>query len=70
MGINNRKKIIINGLNSGVQIEKIINEACNLRNIQNIEDIKIPILIPSVDLNTRNIYIFSSINFRNKISDK
>ncbi|MFR5683752.1 MAG: patatin-like phospholipase family protein, partial [Clostridia bacterium] len=60
---------IINGLNSGVQIEKIINGECNLRNIQNIKDIKMPILIPSVDLNTGNIYIFSSINFRNKISD-
>ena len=69
-GLITERKIIINGLNSGVQIEKIINEACNLRNIQNIKDIKMPILIPSVDLNTGNIYIFSSINFRNKISDK
>lgn len=43
-------KITIEGLNSGKQIEKLINQVCKKREIYNISDIRKPLVIPSVDL--------------------
>lgn len=59
-GLIFKRKIIIDGLNSGNKIEKIINEACKKKNIENINEIKKNLIIPSVDLNNGIIYIFSS----------
>ena len=59
-GIFLKQKLIINGFNSGIVIENIINEACQAKNIQNINQIKMPIIIPSVDLHTGALYIFTS----------
>ena len=61
-GILIKRKIIINGLNSGEIIEKIINEAAMQKNIKKINDIKIPLLIPSVDIHGGKIYFFNSLN--------
>lgn len=38
-GIIFKRKIIIDGLNNGNRIEKIINEACSIKNIENIKNI-------------------------------
>lgn len=69
-GIFLKRKIIIDGLNSGDIIENLINEECLKRNVKNISEIKIPLIIPSVDLYSGNIYCFTSQNKRNQITDK
>ena len=69
-GILIKRKIIINGLNSGKIIEDLIDEYCVKKEIKNIKEIKMPLIIPSVDLHTGKIYFFSSKINRNKISDE
>lgn len=69
-GILIKRKIIINGLNSGKIIEEIINDVANKKNIKKIKDIKMPLLIPSVDIHNGEIYCFCSKNNRGKFSDK
>lgn len=69
-GLVFKRKIIIDGFNSGDIIEKIINEACKEKGIIKIKDIKIPLLIPSVNLYNGEIYIFSSMQNRAKFSDQ
>ncbi len=68
-GILIKRKIIINGLNSGEIIEEIINEVAREKNIKKIKDIKMPLLIPSVDIYTGEIYCFCSKNIRSGLSD-
>lgn len=63
-------KFMIEGLNSGSVIEKIINDACKRKGIWNVNEIKKSILIPSVDLDDGRIYIFSSRLNRGSFSDK
>ena len=69
-GILFKRKIIINGLNSGEIIEEIFNEILNKKNIKKIKDIKMPLLIPSVDLHNGKIYCFCSKNIRGSFSDE
>ena len=68
-GIIFEGKIIINGLNSGKVIEELVNEKCANKNIKNINQIKIPLIIPAVDIYTGNSYYFISKNIRKKITD-
>lgn len=63
------KKIIIDGLNSGEDIEKIVNEAALKKKIYNINQIKMNLLIPSVDLIDGGLYMFSSMEPRGRYSD-
>ena len=63
-GLIFKRRIIINGLNSGKKLEKIINEACKEKNIHNINQIKMPIIVPSVNLHTGEIYCFCSKNMK------
>ena len=69
-GLLFKRKIIINGLNSGEIIEKLINEKCDQKKIKNINQIKMPLIIPAVEIYSGNIYYFISQNKRNKISNK
>ena len=62
-------KIVIDGLNSGNQIEKLINNVCEKKNIENISDINMPLLIPSVDMYDGKLYCFTSKDMRNTFSD-
>ena len=62
-------KVTITGLNSGKQIEKLINKVCNKKEIYNINDIKMPLVIPSVDLCNGEVVCFTSCRHRNEISD-
>lgn len=63
LGFILRGNISIKGLNSGYEIEKLINKFCKKKNIININNIKMPLLIPSVNLNNGELYIFSSNNY-------
>ena len=69
-GILIKRKIIIDGLNSGEIIEKIVDEVIREKNIKKIKDINFPLLIPSVDINNGKIYFFCSKEIRSKFSDK
>ena len=62
-------KISITGLNSGIIIQKLINKFAYKKNIKNINQIKIPLLIPSIDSKTGSIIIFTSKILRNTFSD-
>lgn len=64
------RKFIIEGLNSGKIIEKIINEACANKNINNINQIKKKLLVPSVDLENGTIYFFSSMLQRSSFNNQ
>ena len=70
LGIIFERQIIIDGLNSGKVIEKIINDICKKHNIQNINQIKMPLLISMVGLQNGIVYIASSKQVRKNFSDK
>lgn len=62
-------RIVIDGLNSGKQIEKLIDKIAKTKNIKKISDIKKPLVIPSVDLCNGTVMCFTSCQFR-EISNK
>lgn len=62
-------KICIDGLNSGKQIEKLINKIGKQKNITNICEIQKTLVIPSVDLCNGNVLCFTSCEFRKSFSD-
>ena len=68
-GIIFQRKIIIKSINNGKKFKKIINKICLDKNVENINQIKMPLLIPSVDLNTGTVCVFTSKNYRNSYSD-
>lgn len=69
-GIATSGKILIDGLNSGKVIYKLINEMCAKKNITNISDIKMPLVIPSVDMHNGDVVCFTSQNTNRSFSDK
>lgn len=62
-------KISITGLNSGIVIQKLVNKFALQKNTENINQIKIPLFIPSIDSKTGSIIIFTSKILRNTFSD-
>ena len=62
-------RIIIDGLNSGAQIERLINKECKKKQINKITDIKMPLVIPTVDMCTGELKCFTSCQFRKEFSD-
>ena len=62
-------QIHVDGLNSGKQIEKLINQIGKTKRITNISDIKMPLVIPSVTLCKGNVLCFTSCQVRNSFSD-
>ena len=69
-GLIIERKIIIDGLNSGKEIEKLINKESNKKGVYNISDIKKPLVIPSVNMNTGEVICFTSCLKRGEYSDK
>ena len=63
------RKIVIDGLNNGSQIEKLIKKQCNKKDIYNISDIKMPLVIPTVDICNGELKCFTSCEFRKEFSD-
>lgn len=62
-------RICIDGLNSGKQIEKLINKIGKSKGIYNISDIKKTLAIPSVDLCKGNVICFTSCEYRSTFFD-
>ena len=53
-------RIVIDGLNSGKEIEKIIKKFCNKKKIYNIQDVEKILAIPSVNLCNGKVICFTS----------
>ena len=54
------KRITLKGLKTGNSVEKIFDEVINRQGIYNIGDIKMPVVIPTVDLMNCREYIFTN----------
>ena len=69
LGLIFTRKIVIDGLNRGSQIERLIKKQCNKKDIYNISDIKMPLVIPTVDMCNGELKCFTSCEFRKDFSD-
>lgn len=63
------KGFTIDGLNSGSKICKFVNEVCKKKGISNINQIKMPLLIPAVNIHNEAVYVFSNNVKGNKYDD-
>ncbi len=63
-GLIFKQKIIIDGLNSGKEIEKLINDIAKEKNIQDISQLHFPLVIPSVNMYNGKVTCFTS--YKNK----
>ena len=68
-GLIIKRKITIDGLNSGKQIENLIDKVANMKQIKNISEIKMPLVMPSVNMCNGDLICFTSCNFRKEFSD-
>ena len=64
-----KRKIVIDCLNTGRQIENLIKKECNKKGIYDISDIKMPLVIPTVDMCNGELKCFTSYKFRKDFSD-
>lgn len=55
-------RIVIDGLNSGKQIEKLIDKMAHKKGIYNISDLKKNLVIPSVDMCNGEVICFTSVD--------
>ena len=60
IGLIFTRKIVIDGMNSGREIEKLIKKFCSKREIYNIKDIEKVLVIPSVNLCDGKVVCFTS----------
>lgn len=63
LGIKNimiNRKSFFTGLRSGTKIESIYNEFANRKKINNISQIKMPLVIPTVDITESKEYVFTN----------
>ena len=58
------KKFNIAGINDGKAIEELYNEFANRKNIYKMSDMKMPIVIPTVDIKDGREYVFTSKNLK------
>jgi len=56
-----KKRIEASGLKTGEDLEKIYNQLANEKGVKEIKDIKMPLVIPAVDMSTSKKINFSSI---------
>lgn len=63
------KKIGISGMNDGTLLEKMYNELAFKKGVKVIGDIKMPLVIPSVEISEAKEYIFTNCASRDNIND-
>lgn len=63
------KKIGLTGLNDGNMLEEMYNELANLKGFKLIGDIKMPLIISTVDISEAKEYIFTNCASRNNYKD-
>ena len=54
------KRILGNGLFSGENIEEIIKQCAQERNVKEMKDLKLPVVFPSVDILNSKKYVFTN----------
>lgn len=64
------KKIGISGLNDGTALEKMCNELASRKKVKVIGDIKMPLVIPAVDIAEAKEYIFTNCAPRDNMKDE
>lgn len=64
------KKIGIAGLNDGTLLEKMFNELATRKKMKVFADIKMPLVIPAVDIAEAKEYIFTNCAPRNNADDE
>lgn len=64
------KKIGIAGLNDGTLLEKMFNELATRKKMKVVADIKMPLVIPAVDIAEAKEYIFTNCAPRNNVNDE
>ncbi len=72
-GINScifKRMPVISGLNNGEKMEELLNKVAKQRNIYNINEIKTPIVIPTVDMISGKEFIITNCKSGNKIKEK
>lgn len=63
------KGFTIDGLNSGKKISKLVTEFCGKKKIRNINQVKMPLLIPAVNIYNEELIVFSNNIISNKSDD-
>lgn len=65
-----KKNPVISGLNNGEKMEELVSLIAKQRNIYNISEIKMPIVIPTVDMISGKEFIITNSLPNNKAKDK
>lgn len=52
--------LLIDGLNSGTEINRLITKFCNKKKVNNIKQIQMPLLIPAVNIYNEELIVFSN----------
>lgn len=68
------KKVNVSGINDGKIIEKLYNEFASKKSIYKMSDMKMPIVIPTIDITDGKEYVFTNIvpqteNYEKYITD-
>ena len=64
------KKVGFSGLNDGTMLEKMFNELATRKKMKAVADIKMPLVIPAVDIAEAKEYIFTNCAPRNNVNDE
>lgn len=67
--VKTRKNFMGYGILSGESIEVAMNECANLKGFKNIQDIKIPIVMPTVDIKESKKYVFTNHEYDKNFKD-
>lgn len=67
--VKTKKNFIGEGLISGEGIELAMNECAELKGIKNITDIKIPIVMPTVDIRECKKYVFTNHEYNDDFKE-
>ncbi len=60
--VKNGKGLRLDGALSSINVELAVKEAAKYKNIENINELIMPIAIPTVDINTSKKYVFTNYN--------
>lgn len=60
--VRNGKGLRLDGALSSVNVELAMQEVSKYKNLKNINELKMPIAIPTVDINTSKKYVFTNYN--------
>ena len=67
--VKTRKNFMGYGILSGESMEVAMNECANIKGFKNIQDIKIPIVMPTVDIKESKKYVFTNHEYDENFKD-